>query len=146
MSDRSLPGIQPSSSGPARLWMWLVGGAMLILIVVAFASCQSGDRDNAGDEAGDEGGDSKYVQTWATSYSETTCADWLGEMTSGQRWAAAADILTSARNKIDGGEGLPPDSLITEFEGGLTNVCIEPTMTLTDASYGLYTTEPRFHP
>ena len=67
-------------------------------------------------------------------------------MTEAQQFAAAADILTSARNKIDGGVGLPPDSLIVEFQSGITNVCMVPSMTLVDATYGLYSTEPRFHP
>jgi hypothetical protein len=88
----------------------------------------------------------KYTQTWSKSYSETTCDDWKGSMTDSQQFAAAADILTSARNKIDGGSGLPPDSLINEFQAGVTNVCVAPSMTITDATYGLYTTEPRFHP
>ena len=89
---------------------------------------------------------SKYEQTWGAAYTDTTCDDWNTLMTSAQQFAAAADILTAARNKIDGGEGLPPDSLISEFQAGVTNVCVIPSMTLTDATYGLYTTEPRFHP
>ncbi|MCS5732892.1 hypothetical protein [Herbiconiux daphne] len=88
----------------------------------------------------------KYTQTWTASYSETTCDDWLNVMTPAQQFAGAADILTAARNKIDGGTGLPSDSLIDEFAEGINNVCVIPTMTLTDATYGLYTTEPRFHP
>lgn len=67
-------------------------------------------------------------------------------MTSAQQFAAAADILESARNKIDEGVGLPPDALTSEFQAGVTNACIIPTMTPTDATFGLYTTEPRFHP
>ena len=88
----------------------------------------------------------EYTQTWDKAYSETTCSDWNGAMTDAQQFAAAADILTSARNKIDGGTGMPFDSLIAEFRSGITNVCVIPSMTLTDATYGLYTTEPRFHP
>jgi len=59
---------------------------------------------------------------------------------------AAADILTSARNKIDGGTGLPADSMIEDFAGGITTACVVPSMTLTDVTFGLYSTEPRFHP
>lgn len=88
----------------------------------------------------------RYTQTWSRPYSETTCDDWNGSMTPAQQFAAAADILASARNKIDGATGLPPDSLIVEFQAGITNVCVIPTMTLTDATYGLYSTEPRFQP
>lgn len=67
-------------------------------------------------------------------------------MSPAQQFAGAADILTSARNKIDNGTGMPSDSLIEEFEAGITEVCVIPSMTITEATYGLYTTEPRFHP
>lgn len=80
----------------------------------------------------DEG--SKYAQTWARSYSVTTCTDWLKYMMESQKFAAAADILTSARNKIDGGADLPADALIREFEFGITTACVVPSMTLTDVT------------
>lgn len=118
-------------------WILAVATAALVL-----AGCSSG---GATDDEIDPVPD-KYTQTWATSYAETTCEDWNTRMTSGQQFAAAADILTAARNKIDGGTGLPGDPLISEFQGGVTTVCVVPTMTLTDAGYSLYTTEPRFHP
>ena len=85
-------------------------------------------------------------QTWTKSYAETTCSDWNAIMDDHEMYVAAADILTSARNKIDGGTGLPPDSMIDEFRSGITTVCVVPSMTLLEATYGLYTTEPRFHP
>lgn len=122
------------------------GGIVVLAVLLgALSTIGSGSDD---DDAGSGGDDStsKYTQTWSKQYSDTTCADWNNEMTAQQQFAAAADILTSARNKIDDGTGLPSDALIREFEGGITNVCVEPTMTLTDATYGLYATEPRFHP
>ncbi len=87
------------------------------------------------------GGTSKYDQTWPHPYSQTTCADWNDDMTSAQQWAAAADMLTGARNKGDGGEGLPPDPLVDEFRAGITTACVVDTMTLADVGAGLYLTE-----
>lgn len=63
-------------------------------------------------------------------------------MTSAQRWAMAADMLTNARNTGD----LPPEDMIAEFEGGLRNVCVIDSMTMIDAGTGLYMTEPRSIP
>lgn len=57
----------------------------------------------------------------------------------------AADMLTNARN-LKARTGLPPDDMITEFEGGLRNACVIDSMTMTDAGTGLYMTEPRFQP
>jgi hypothetical protein len=119
-------------------------GVLVVIVLVSVLSSLGGDDDDRTDDAPAES--SRYTQTWKKSYAETSCDEWNLEMTSAQQFAAAADILTSARNKIDGGEGLPPDDLTTEFQAGITNVCIIPTMTLTDATYGLYTTEPRFRP
>jgi len=44
-------------------------------------------------------------------------------MTSAQQKAAAADMLTGARNKGDGGEGLPSDALIQAFWGDVSEGC-----------------------
>lgn len=114
---------------------------MGVIVLVSVLSTLGSNDDEKADDAS-----SRYTQTWSQSYAETSCDEWNLEMTSAQQFAAAADILTSARNKIDGGAGLPPDALTSEFQAGVTNVCIVPTMTLTDATFGLYTTEPRFHP
>lgn len=43
-------------------------------------------------------------------------------MTSAQRFAAAADMLVGARS-VDGGKGLPPDSLINQFAGDIAEAC-----------------------
>lgn len=89
--------------------------------------------------------DDKYTQTWPTPYGQTTCKQFLGQMTAKQRWVLAADMLTNARN-MKAKIGLPSDSMITEFEGGLETACVIDTMTMTDVGVGLYMTEPRFQP
>lgn len=117
--------------------------ALVGLFALGIAGCaESGSSGSDNEPASVD----KYTQTWEKDYSETTCDDWNDLMSNKQQWAASADILSAARDKIDGGTGVAPDELIDEFQSGITNVCIVPTMTLTDASYGLYTTEPRFHP
>ena len=86
--------------------------------------------------------DSRYTQTWPKSYSSTTCQEWAATMTEQQKFAAAADMLTSARNKGDGGKGVPPDALITYFQSGISNVCpTAPSMSLAETGATLYLTE-----
>lgn len=60
-------------------------------------------------------------------------------MTQAQKWAAAADILTSARNKVDGGSGVPADGLITSFRDDITEGCSGdvPGLIITDVTYGV---------
>jgi len=89
----------------------------------------------------------KYDQTWSQPYSSTTCAEWDSEMTADEQWVAAADMLTGARNKGDGRTGLPPDSLVSTFRGGITTACVVDTMSIADVGAGLYLTErTRFAP
>ncbi|MCS5496296.1 hypothetical protein NY547_03465 [Cnuibacter physcomitrellae] len=90
---------------------------------------------------------SKYDQSWPKSYSNTTCTEWNSDMTAAQQFAAAADMLTGARNKGDGGEGLPPDSMISDFQSGVTTACVVPSMSLAEVGAGLYLTErDRYRP
>lgn len=88
----------------------------------------------------------KYAQTWTKIYSKTTCSDWLNTMTPAQQFAAAADILTSGRNKVDKGTGMPSDSLIKDFQAATTEYCTIPSMTLTDATYAVYMDGKKYRP
>jgi hypothetical protein len=81
----------------------------------------------------------RYNQTWTKSYGLTTCGDWNDEMTDSQQWVAAADMLTGTRKKWDGGEGLPPDSLITRFQGDITEACsVDDNHQLPEIAVGIY--------
>lgn len=112
--------------------------ATVVVLFVALAGCSSSGADKASN---------KYEQTWPEGYTETTCGDWQDEMTPPQQWTAAADMLTGARNKGDGGEGLPPDSLVDTFRDGVTTACVEPTLRLDEVGAMLYLTErERFAP
>lgn len=87
----------------------------------------------------------KYEQTWPYSYSETTCAEWSSEMDNHQQFVAAADMLLGARS-VDGSEDMVSDGMIDDFSAGVSNVCIEPSMSIADVAVGLYLTEPQFQP
>lgn len=83
----------------------------------------------------------KYEQTWGKPYDQTTCADFKNAMTDQQRWAMAADMLTGARTKGDGISAMPSDALVTTFRDGLSYVCVDDNLTMTDMGAGLYQTE-----
>jgi hypothetical protein len=150
-------GVRPVMSEPfhKRHRRWLIGWsiAAVFLVFVGIANIGAGDTEGTsssnGETQADAGtsADDKYEQTWPKSYSSTTCREWNGEMTTDQRWTAAADMLTGARNKGDGGQGVPPDSLVDEFMGGITTACVVPDMSLAEVGAGLYLTErARFRP
>lgn len=88
----------------------------------------------------------KYAQTWTKTYSKTTCSDWMNVMTPTQQFAASADILTSGRNKIDNGTGMPSDSLIKDFQAATSDYCVIPSMTLTEATYAVYMDGKKYRP
>lgn len=88
----------------------------------------------------------RYAQTWTKTYSKTTCSDWLKVMRPAQQFAAAADILTNGRNKVDNGTGMPSDSLIKDFQAATTEYCVIPSMTLTDATYAVYMDGKKYRP
>lgn len=126
---------------------WILGAAIVwaVTLIISFAVPRDiGISSEVGDTADSDA--AAYTQTWGKDYADTTCGDWNAQMTDEQQFAAAADILASAWDKIEGSSDFPSDSLITEFQGGISKACIEDTMTLTDVSYGVYTTEPRFEP
>lgn len=66
-------------------------------------------------------------------------------MTPAQQFAAA-DILTSGRNKVDNGTGMPSDSLIKDFQAATTDYCVMPSMTLTDATYAVCMDGKKYRP
>lgn len=146
MSDRSLPGIhRPKGKFPAwAVAVAILAGLGVIGIIVGVATASSRTEPDTGQPADSD--PSTYAQTWGKNYADTTCADWNDTMTDEQQFAASADILASAWAKIEGSDEFPTDLQIEDFQRGIGNVCIEPTMTLTDASYGLYETETRFRP
>ena len=79
---------------------WIGVAVAALAVAVATAGCgSSGDTGSTGTPG-------KYTQTWGKAYSDTTCSEWHSQMSDAQQWAAAADMLTGARNKGDDGTGL----------------------------------------
>jgi hypothetical protein len=117
------------------------------IAVAAFIWLSGGDSDDeSGGSADPPAAAGKFEQTWNKDYGDTNCDDWNNEMTDKQKFVASADMLTTAR-RADGGEGLPRDSLIREFQGGMTTACVEPSQIITGVSSLLYITErARFSP
>jgi hypothetical protein len=114
--------------------------AMVSVLFVVVTGC--GSTGSSGDNAGSDSSDpsSKYEQTWTRPYGQTTCRQWLNRMSPGQRFAGAADMLTGARNKGDGGSGLPPDSLINQFKRDMDDACVNPSQKLTEIGAAVYLT------
>jgi hypothetical protein len=92
--------------------------------------------------------DDKYKQTWTGGYSTTTCAEWNAMMTKQQRFAYSADVLTAARNKIDGGSGVAPDSLINRFTDDISDGCSSGIkgLTISDVAILAYSSSSRYLP
>ncbi len=89
----------------------------------------------------------KYVQTWPKDYKSTTCGEWLNKMTEAQRWAASADILTAARNKVSGGSGMPSDALVSKFERNISIGCEgSDAVTILEAAYYVYNYDSTYKP
>ena len=107
------------------------------LVLVTYAACNGSIVTTPAPQR------TKYNQTWTKSYGLTICKDWNDEMTTSQQWVAAADMLTGARNKRDGGNGLPPDSLITRFQGAITEACsVDESQQLPEIAVGVYLDRP----
>jgi hypothetical protein len=136
--------ITPEPSTPASRRRMLIGWIALavlvvgVIVVASFAFSKPNHQASAPTE---------YEQTWASSYSDTSCDDWNSQMTGQQRFAAAADMLSAARDKGDGAVGVAPDDLISDFEDGISNACVSGTQSLAETGAVLYLTErTRYQP
>jgi len=91
----------------------------------------------------------KFDQTWKKSYGKTKCDEWLNDMTQRQNFIAAADMLVGSQ-EVDGGTGLPSDSLIKRFRDDITSVCETDygySQPLTDMAVFVYLTDkPTYKP
>lgn len=57
---------------------------MVAAVAVLLTGCSS---------SGSSGGGDKYQQTWTVPYGSTTCAQWIIDMTSDERFVAAHDFI-----------------------------------------------------
>ncbi|PKV88685.1 hypothetical protein [Streptomyces sp. TLI_146] len=89
---------------------------------------------------------SKYEQTWLTPYKDTSCGDFVTRMGEHERWAMAADMLSSSR-KTDGAITIPADSEISRFEKDMATVCSASAVLKTpEIAVTIYLMDPSYRP
>ncbi len=72
---------------------------------------------------GDAPQSTKYLQTWTTAYSETTCADWHQSMTERERFVMASDVLFTLHKRTKPTASRPADLVAGRFETGINETC-----------------------
>ena len=83
----------------------------------------------------------KYTQTWAKPYGETTCADWRDVMDEHQKFVMASDILLTSQRKVKADAPIPDDALIGQFQGQIQGLCLtNPTDDVITAAFIVWTT------
>jgi hypothetical protein len=80
----------------------------------------------------------KYEQTWDVAYNETSCDQFLHDMTVHEQFVTAADMIRRAATSDD----LPPDVMVNEVARRLGAACntFQPSR-LTDAAIGIFTVD-----
>lgn len=117
--------------------MRLLSTAFCLLALAACSTTSVREATTSGGTAAAEDV-GQYDQTWATPYDQTTCAQWLGEMDSHEKYVAGADMLIGAAHTKNPDAGLPPDSYIENFTQQMSTACSgEATMTIVDAGAAL---------
>lgn len=109
--------------------------AILAIAALLFASCETGPA--AAPTIG------KWEQTWPAAYGETTCAQWVADMNSHERFVAAGDMLLRAQRRDVPDAGIPQDAQVAEFLSTIDSICHEtntPTMNITEAAAVTYVT------
>lgn len=106
----------------------ILGGAAAAIAVLVIGSELVGD-----DDAARQG-------PWTAGPTETTCRDYVEQMTSEERASMAELSLLAMRTK----DSLPMTraDVTDDFAAGIANVCDgTPSMTVSDAAIGIYVTE-----
>jgi hypothetical protein len=62
----------------------------------------------------------RFDQTWEAPLGETNCAEWIDDMTDSQRFAAAAELMLSARADAP---GFPSDGQFTFYMSRVSAAC-----------------------
>ena len=89
--------------------------------------------------------ESKYTQTWTRRYDKTSCKQYQSVMTPHQRWVAAAEMLTAARQQAGSNEIVAPDALVDGFAEGIDMACTaNRKFNIALAAAGLYAEDVRF--
>lgn len=62
----------------------------------------------------------RFDQTWETALNETTCSQWVDDMTANERYAASAELLLESRGDSP---GFPTDTQFTYFMSRINAAC-----------------------
>lgn len=90
---------------------------------------------------GGEPASTKYTQTWAKAYGDTTCEDWRSVMDEHQKFVMAGDILYTQQKKVKADVAIPDDALIGQFQGQIQGLCLtHPTDGVTTVAFIVWTT------
>lgn len=85
----------------------------LLALVLTLAACGGGEPAST-----------KYTQTWAKAYNQTTCADWRQQMDDHQQFVMAADMLLGAQRDDQPDAPIPPDRQIQKFLDAIDGTCV----------------------
>lgn len=78
----------------------------------------------------------RFDQSWETALSETSCLQWVDDMSARERFAAAAELLLAARDET---AGFPTDTQFTYFMSRITDACRDaPGSRVTDTSEAIF--------
>lgn len=111
-----MPGIQRRQR--TRTTLSLVA----LCTVLVLAGCGTDDDEPSQAERFADGQPEQREQSWEQPYGETSCAQWLTEMSEGEQSVAASDML--AMGRADSGVEAPaPAELEQRFRDGLDRGC-----------------------
>ena len=83
---------------------------------------------------------------WPKTAGETTCAEWTGQMTQGQRDTVGTAILMALRQN-DGGVYAPRDAVIAAYIKAITDTCKDnPDAKISTVGATLYGLSKDLHP
>jgi len=109
------------------------------LVTAGAAGCGDGEPEST-----------KYVQTWTKDYGDTTCAEFVDEMTTQQRFVMAGDMLVRVWRAEDPDARIPTDEEMTSFAVAVGLVCADEELAdvlkATEIAAALYTLSDGFRP
>jgi hypothetical protein len=101
----------------------ILGGTLLAIFIVLPTAwtIYSGHRNNAKEAHASQASLERAEGGWSKRYSETTCAEFNGEMTTGQRLLAAEALLEGQRSLDELDEA--QSTVVADFANDLSTRC-----------------------
>jgi hypothetical protein len=118
----------PPTSGHARTAVKVaavVVGAAAVLLLLGRCAAWQQNRDLHAAAASESASYAATQDGWAKSYVDTTCREFVSDMTDGQQLTAADDLLLADRNGgMDQNLGGAPPNVIAKFDSRLLTFCL----------------------